>query len=69
MIDKMIESAAMCAGSLHKIAKLAVWRGRWQLVDEAEEDVNPLTRNEEKRQEWALHWQCGSKLQEMRNTP
>ena len=38
-----------------------LWRG--------EEDAKLLTRCEEKRKEWADHWQCDTKVQDLRDKP
>ena len=34
-----------------------------------EEDATPLARCEEKRNEWAKHWQCDAKVQGLKHKP
>ena len=40
-----------------------------QIPKEEEQDVKPLTRCEERRKEWATHWQGDMKVQDLKNTP
>ena len=42
------------------ITKPAAWRGDVQVL---EEHAMPVRRCEEKRKEWAKHWQCDSEAQ------
>ena len=60
-VNRMIASADGEAGLLHKITKPTALRGGMQILKEEEEDAQPLARCEEKRKEWAKHWQCDMK--------
>ena len=51
------------AGFLHRITKPAAWRGGLQVLEDLEGDVKPTRRCEEKKKEWAKHWQCDSEAQ------
>ena len=52
LVKRVITSAEGRAGFLHRIT------GGVQFLEEEEEDVSPLARCEEKRREWAKHWQA-----------
>ena len=66
-VSRMIKSAAGSTGLLHTISKPTTWRRRGQILKEEEEDAKPLARCEEKRKEWAKHWQCGKAVQDQKN--
>ena len=55
LVSRMITSADVGTGLLHKITKPTVWRGGLQILMEEEEDAKPLARCEEKRREWTKH--------------
>ena len=57
----MIKSADRSAGLLH--------RGGLQILKKEEEDAMPLARCQEKRKEWAKHWQCGTEVRCQENWP
>ena len=48
--SRLIGSAEGGTSWLHKITKPTVWRGGMQILDEKEEDVRPLARCEEMRE-------------------
>ena len=48
-------------GLLQKYTKTTAWRGGVQIQKEEEEDVKRMVRCEEKRNQWAKHWQCNTK--------
>ena len=58
----MTAKAGGGAGLLHKITKPRAWRGGAQILKDEEEDAKPLARCEERRKEWAKHWQCDTKV-------
>ena len=58
-VNQMIKSAEVSVGLLHKITKLAGWRGGAQILEKEDADVRLLDRCEAKRKEWAKHSQCG----------
>ena len=64
-----MSSAEGRAGFLHRITKPAVWRGYLQVQEELEEDVKPMRRCKETRNEWAKHWQCDSEVQGAEDKP
>ena len=45
------------------------WRGGGQILNEEEEDAKPIARCEEKRNEWAKHWQCDTEVQNLKDKP
>ena len=51
------------------MTKPTAWRGGKQILKNEEEDAKPLTRCEEKRKEWAKHWQCGTEVQDLKDKP
>ena len=57
-----MNSAEVGTRLLQKITKSTAWRGGVQILKEEEEDVKPLARCDEKRKEWAKHWQCDNFL-------
>ena len=59
----MIESAEGCEGLLHRITKPTARRGRAQILKKENEDVRLLDRGEATRKEWAKHWQCDERVQ------
>ena len=63
----MIKSADGSARLLHRSTKHTEWRGGVQILKE--EDVTPMDRCEEKRKEWARHWQCDADVQNQENRP
>ena len=65
----MIKSADGSAGLSHKITRQTAWRGGVQILRKEEEDAKPMARCEEKRKEWATHWQCGTEVQNQENKP
>ena len=40
-----------------------------QILKEEEEDAKPMARCEERRKEWAKHWQCGMEVENQKNKP
>ena len=40
-----------------------------QILKEEEEDAKPLGSCEEKRKEWAKHWQCDTNVQDLKDRP
>ena len=62
-VSQMIKSTDGSAGLLHKITEPTAWRGGVQILKKEEEDARPLASCEEKRKEWAKHWQCGMEVQ------
>ena len=69
LVSRMIASAEGTTGLLHKITKPTAWRGGVQILEEEQEDTKPLARWEEKRKEWAKHWQCGTEMQDLKDKP
>ena len=67
MVSRMISSAGGRTDFLHKITKPTAWRGGVQILKEEEEDAKLLSRCEEKRKEWAKHWQCETKVQDQKD--
>ena len=65
----MIKSADGSAGLLHKITEPTAWRGGVQILMREEDDAKPMTRCEEKRKEWAKHWQCDMDVQKQEKKP
>ena len=55
----MIKSEESSAGLLHKITKRA------QILKKEEEDARLLDHCEERRKEWAKHWQCDESTQKL----
>ena len=51
LASRMIASAEGGAGLLHKVTKPTVWREGLQILNGKEEDIRPLARCEEKRNE------------------
>ena len=39
------------------------------MLEEEEGDARLLTRWEEKRKEWATHWQCNMEVQDLKDDP
>ena len=68
-VSQMIKSADESAGLLHKITKPPAWRGGVQILKEEEENARPMNRFEEKRKEWAKHWQCDEEVQNVKDKP
>ena len=69
LVGRMVKSADGRKGLLHTITNPTAWRGGVQILKEEEEDVKPLARCEEKRKEWATHWQCDTEVQELKDKP
>ena len=63
--NRMIASVEGGAGWQHRISKSTVWREGIQILSKEEEDSRPMARSEEKRKEWAKHWQCNTKAQDL----
>ena len=68
-VEKIIKSAEVSAGLLHKITKPTMWRGGVQILEKEEEDVRLLDHCEAKRKEWSTHWQCNEEIQSMQDKP
>ena len=49
-VGRMISSAEGRVGLLHRIAKLAAWRGGLQVLEGLEEDAKTMRRCEEKKE-------------------
>ena len=47
-----------------KISKPTGWRGGVQNLEDVERYVKPMKSCEEKRKEWAKHWQCNTEVPE-----
>ena len=62
LVSRMTKSADGRTAPLKKITKPKARRREVQILKEAEEDVKPLARCEEKRKEWAKHWQCDTEV-------
>ena len=67
LVSRVIKSADGGTGLLSNITKPTAWRGGVQIVKEDEEDATPLARCEEKRKEWAKHWQCDTEVQDLKD--
>ena len=65
----MMKSAEGGTGHLHKITMPTVWRGGLQMLEKEQEDVKPSARCEEKRREWAQHWQGYTEVQDLQDKP
>ena len=69
LLSRIIASAHGEAGLLQEITKPSAGRGGMQNQKEEEEDAKPLAGCEEKRKEWAKHWQCDTKVQDLEGKP
>ena len=69
LVSSMIKSAEGGTGLLHNITKPTAGRGGVQILKEEEEDAKPFARCEEKRKEWAKHWQCDTKVRDLKDMP
>ena len=69
LFSRMIKSAGGRTGHVHKITKPTAWRGGVQMLKDEEEDGQPSARCEEKKKEWAKHWQCDTKVQDLNDHP
>ena len=54
---------------LHTVTKPTAGRGRVQILEEENEDVRSLARCEEKKTEWAEHWQHNTDVQDLKDKP
>ena len=68
-VSQMIKSADDSAGLLHRITKPTASRGGVQIFKEEKEDARLMNRREEKRKEWARHWQCDEDVQGLKDKP
>ena len=68
-VCQMIKSAEGSAGLLHKITRLAAWRGGAQILKKEEEDARLLDRCEAKRKERRRHWQCDESVHNVEDKP
>ena len=64
-----MKSAEGGAGLLPQIRKPTMWRRGVQILKKEEEDARLSDRCEEKKTEWAKHWQCDEEKQIMQNKP
>ena len=55
--------------SCTKNTKPTAWRGGVQILKEEEEDAKPSATCEEKKKEWAKHWQCDTEVQDLNDIP
>ena len=70
LVCRTIASAKKRAASpLQNISKPTAWRGGVQVLEEVERDAKPSKRCEEKRKEWARHWQCNTEVQDLELKP
>ena len=71
--QKLVSRIVACVGGrrglLHKITKPIAGRGRLQILEEEDEDVRSLARCEEKKTEWAEHWQHNTDVQDLKDNP
>ena len=67
LVSCMIPAAEGGAGLLHEITKPTAWRGVVPVLQEDARDVRLWDRCEEKRKEWAKHWQCNTELQDLKD--
>ena len=68
-VSQMIMSADGSAALLHKITKPTAWRRGAQILKKEEEDVRLSDRCEANKKEWAKHWQCDERVQNMEDKP
>ena len=66
-MEHIIKSADGRTDRLHKITKPTAWKGGVQILKEEEDDAKPFARREEKRKEWAKHWQRDTKMQNLKD--
>ena len=66
LVSRMTASADGGTGLLHKITKPRAWREGVQIVKEEEKDAKSSARCEEKRKEWAKHWQRDREVQDQK---
>ena len=57
------------AGQLHNITIPTSGRGGMQSLDEVERVAKPVKRCQENRKDWAMHWQCDTKVQLLEDSP
>ena len=62
LVSRMIRIAEGRTGLLHKITNPTPWRGGVQILNEG--GRRRLVRCEEKKKEWAKHWQCDTTIQD-----
>ena len=67
LVSRIVACVEGGTGFLHTVTKPTAWREGIQILEEEDEDVRSLARCEEKRTEWAQHWQHNTDVQDLKD--